>query len=460
MKKEQLIAQLKQLNATELADFVISLLGEDRALDLRIESLALRSNPEGLTRQVKSQIQSIKRGRRFIEYGESFQLASRLAALIDDIEQVILPYSPKNAFELTDLLLFIHGSVMNRVDDSGGVVGGEFLRANVLWLKAAKAWGNESIDWLTKIYDLVAQEDYGVLDALLPNTHILLNEQQLKQLAWRYENEIRQQFKKEGTSNTTSRPTFELIKLSSKLHQVAEALADPELYEHATLLLSAMPNSLQIKSIVEQYVLFNQPKKALKWLDKPWQADELTRLQLLNKVYELMNDKPKLREVREQIYQTTQTAEALNELIELLHEEEKQLVLAKAVDEAEQCQTLYIAVDKLLYLKQYEKAQNLVLSRLDELARTFYSRLTDYVKVFEKQHCLLAVVACYRVLTNDILDNARSKAYSHAARYMKKLIELDNQIKNYQSLETAEQYYQTLQELHGRKRSFWSKISD
>ncbi|WP_163836330.1 DUF6880 family protein [Spartinivicinus ruber] len=460
MKKEQLIAQLKQLDSTVLAEFVISLLGEDRTLDLKIESLALRSNPEGLTRQAKSQIQSIKRGRRFIEYGESFQLAGRLSAIIDDIEQVILPHSPKSAFELTDLLLSIHSDVMNRVDDSGGVIGGEFLRANVLWLNAAKAWGNNNIDWLAKIYDLVEQEDYGVLDALLPNANLLLNEQQLRQLSWRYENEIRTQLKKEGTHNSYTRPTFELIKLTTKLHQVAQALADPELYEHATLLLSPTPNSMQIQSLVEQYLLFNQAEKALKWLDQPWTNDEITRYQLLNKVYELMNNKPKLREVREKIYQTTQTAEALNELIELLPEEEKQQVLSKAVDEAEQCNMLYIAIDKLVYLKQFEKAQNLILKRFKELPSVPYKRLNDYVKAFDKQKCLLAVIACYRVLTDDILDNAHSKAYNHAARYLKKLIALDSQIQDYQSLKTAEEYYQTLQELHGRKRSFWSRVND
>jgi len=106
-----------------------------------------------------------------------------------------LTTSPKHAFEVVDRFLATAESVLNRVDDSGGAVGEIFRQAVLLWLTAAKARQEANVDWLERVYQLYQQNDYGVLDPLLPNAHLLLTQDQLKQLAWRYENELRKALK-------------------------------------------------------------------------------------------------------------------------------------------------------------------------------------------------------------------------------------------------------------------------
>lgn len=95
--------------------------------------------------------------------------------------------SPKHAFELVDKFLATAEPVLNRVDDSGGDVGEVYRQAVLLWLTAARGWQDASVDWPERVYQLYQQNDYGVLDPLLPNAHLLLSQDQLKQLAWRYE---------------------------------------------------------------------------------------------------------------------------------------------------------------------------------------------------------------------------------------------------------------------------------
>lgn len=47
------------------------------------------------------------------------------------------------------------------------------------------------MDWPERVYQLYQQNDYGVLDPLLPNAQLLLTRDQLEQLAWRYESALR-----------------------------------------------------------------------------------------------------------------------------------------------------------------------------------------------------------------------------------------------------------------------------
>lgn len=85
----------------------------------------------------------------------------------------------------------------------------------------------------------------------------------------------------------------------------------------------------------------------------------------------------------------------------------------------------------LLCLDKPEQAQLLVLANLDDIANCFYESLLKLAKRFEQQECWLAVTVCYRSLLWDILNKVRSKAYSYAARYYKKLAIISGYIEHY-----------------------------
>ena len=65
---------------------------------------------------------------------------------------------------------------------------------------------------------------------------------------------------------------------------------------------------------------------------------------------------------------------------------------------------------------------------------------------------------CYRRLLRNILDEKRSKAYGHAARYYRRLEQLDSQIDDYGRLRDHIVFVEDLRAAHGRKYGFWNRV--
>jgi hypothetical protein len=65
----------------------------------------------------------------------------------------------------------------------------------------------------------------------------------------------------------------------------------------------------------------------------------------------------------------------------------------------------------------------------------------------------------YRALLESILDRAQSKAYPHAACYLRRLGTLAKKIRAWSPIAPHESYLQTLRARHDRKRAFWAQMS-
>jgi len=456
MELEELQRRLSDLDKEVLQDFVLDLYLHVSELADRIETLVLYNEPAALRKAIAKRIQAVKRGRRFIDYRASFSFARDLEMIIADIEGGLLASSPNDAFALADQFLATADAVLNRVDDSGGVVADVYRAAVLLWLTAAEHWRDSGIDWVERVHQLYQDNDYGVLDPLLPNSHILLNRDQLTQLAWRYESATRQAMKAQAADGEFNWPA---TKSAVALGMVAEALKDPVLYERSVLIRSPEPNDLQKQDIVAMYLRFNCNDEALHWLSSPWQARfETDRLRLLDQAYSQSGDRQHLSQVRQQIYQREQNYASFARYLETLHDDEKNAARLEAIRRAEQGVDVVVSADLLLQLGETDRAQALVLSRHQQLADGFYESLARLAKDLEQADCLLAATACYRALLLDILKRARSKAYTHAARYYRKLDAMANGIKGYAPLEGHQAFLAQLEKDHGRKRSFWARV--
>ena len=456
MNVDTLKEKLADIDADILRNFIFDLYLRYPELSDKIEALTLANDPVALSKVLRKRIASLKRGRRFIDYRASFDFARELEAALADIESGLLERSPEHAFDLVDRFLATAESVLNRVDDSGGAVGEVYRQAVLLWLTAAKGWRDANVDWLERIYQLYQQNDYGVLDPLLPNAHLLLTPDQLKQLAWRYENALRKALK-----SPEQEDKLNLVALHSgvALGQIADALRDPALYERSVLIHSPQPNNLQMKSICEKYLQYEQPEMAMRYLNQAWEDRfEHDRLELLDKVCVKTGDRKQLKVIRSRLFQSEQSYASFTRYLEALDEDEKEKACSAAIKQAEQGGNIVVSADLLLNLNQTERAQALVLARHQELAECFYDSLLRLAKAFEKADCNLAATACYRALLLDILAQARSKAYGHGARYYKKLEALAKRIKEFKPLPTHHAFVQQLHSAHGRKKSFWARL--
>ncbi len=461
MKIDDVQQKLGDLDADVVKDFVLDLYLQYPELHDRIEALVLYNDPAALAKSILKRIQSVSRGRKFIDYQMSFSFARDLELIVADIESGLLDSSPKHALDLMTKFLATSNKVFERVDDSSGDIGGVYRESVLLWLTAAKAWKDATaagakVNWLERVYQLNSENDYGVYDPLLPNSAILLEQEQLHQLAWRYESELRQALK-----NPSEEDKFNMAALSRRvaLGSVAEALKDPSLYERATLIDSPKPNELQKKSIIEMYLRFEQADEALRWLDTPWEARfEQDRLHLLEQAHLQKGNAEPLKQTRFQFYQREQSYASFMRYFELLDDDEKPAARQEAIQLAEQGNLLESNIDMLLSLDEAERAEKLVLANLGDIANCFYESLLKLAKRFEQQQYWLAATACYRSLLWDILERARYKAYSHAARYYKKLVVISESIQDYAPLIGHAEFIQELNVKHGRKRSFWERV--
>ncbi len=456
MNIEEIEKKLTQLETKVIIDFVMNLYIYNPELHPQIERLILRNDPSEFAKAINKRIQSVKRGRKFVDYYASQSFALDLESITHDIETGLLQSSPALAFDLVDKFLATAEKVLERCDDSNGYIGEVYREATLLWLNAASRWTDSKENWLERVYQLYQQNDYGILDPLLPNSHLLLSDEQLKQLAWRYESELKQAIK-----TPTKNKGFNLLTLSPSvaLCSVAEALKDPSLHERATLLTSPKPNDLQKKTIVKMYLKFEQVDKALEWLNTPWDSRfSYDRLSLLDNVYCLNGDHEKLKEVRYQLYQSLREYDDFKNYLDILNENEKKEAIAEAIATAEQAKNFSTEVTMLFELGEDKRAQNLVLSNPVDAANCYYSYLLEFAKRFEKSTLPLAAIACYRYLLLDILARAKSKSYGHAVKYYKKLAQLDTQVESYAILISYDDFLQQLKAEHGRKRSFWDRL--
>jgi hypothetical protein len=457
MELEELQRRLSELGRDVLQNFVLDLYLHVPELADRIETLVLYNEPAALRKAIAKRIQAVKRGRRFIDYRDSFSFAQDLEMIIADIEAGLLDCSPKDAFALADQFLASAEAVLNRVDDSGGAVADVYRAAVLIWLKAAAHCDDSGIDWVERVYQLYGSNDYGVLDPLLPNSHILLDRDQLTQLAWRYESETRKAMKAQAADGGLNWPA---LKSGVALGMVAEALKDPLLYERSVLIQSPKPNDLQKKSIVAMYLRFNRNDEALRWLTSTWQARfEADRLRLLEQAYSQSGDRARLSQVCYRIYLREQSYASFERYLETLDDDdEKNAARLEAIRAAEHGNDVVVSANLLLQLGEADRAQALVLSRHRQLADAFYDSLAKLAKHLEQADCLLAATACYRALLLDILNQARSKAYAHAARYYGKLEAMADRINDYAPLDSHQAFVSRLEQDHGRKRSFWAKL--
>ncbi len=456
MNIDILIKLIGQQDQKVLAGFILNLYNNYPELDKHIETLAMMSDPKELTKSLKKRIQSLKRGRKFIDYRAAFSFSRDLDMLLGDIKNGLLTTNPENAYKLTKLFLETAPSVLNRLDDSSGAVSDVYKNAVLLWLTAASAWGSEKENWLDHLYELYETNDYGVLDPLLSNSHILLTKEQLQQLAWRYESQLRKALKQKSEHELLN---SKALHFQVALGQVARALKDPELYERSILIATPKPNDLLKKSIITMHLEHRKPKAALDWLTKAWDSRfEIDRLELLDQAYGQLKDKNQQIKIRRKLFEAQQTHTNLVRYMELLDDDEKKAAHREAVRVAESGKQLIDNARLLLMIGESEKAEQLIVTQAAELSENAYNLLLRLTKRMEQHECHLGTTACYRALLIDILNQGRSKAYGHGARYLKKLNTISAEIKNYAPLENHQDFVSKLKKQHGLKKSFWSKV--
>lgn len=447
--QKPLANQLERLGAAALAQVLTELAEEDQALSDRLEGLTLRNDPVLLAKALRRRLTSVRRGRRFIPYRESFAFSLKLDAWLADVEEGLMEEAPEVAVELLERFLQSDTSIFHRVDDSGGSVGFVFRRACGLW---AQALGQTapSRDRVDRVYDLHAENSYGVRDGLLDEVAVVLNEFEMRRLATRYEQDVEDAMaaSREGARD------FSVFSAVAAMGQVACALEDAKLYERSVRVHSPDPNHLQLRGIAENYLRFGPTERAVELLE------DSRNLDLLVDALTAVGDTERLRDARKRLFEKTLYPGHLEGYVALLPESDQEAVAGWAVELALGAPDLGAAVRLLLSLGEVERAEGLIVDRSAELGGGYYGGLLALAELGEEGGSPLIESVCLRALTEDVLDAGRTKAYRHARRYCARLQRLEDSITDRRGLTSHDDFMALLREKHGRKYSFWKLIKD
>lgn len=460
--------QLKDLPSAVLIAIIDDLYGRygdiDDIIDSHIEAFAEpvpvkptkkgRKTDNKPTRALERQLDLIIEDDRFIDYRASHGYADRLHSLLLDIE-ALAEDNPAQALPLVEDMLNRHDAIVEGVDDSDGEVGDALRHAVDLWLDIAarlRSSGHDTRNWSETILGFYDKNDYGCLDDIISHSGNLLTEDELRQLAWRFENDAKKALNDKRITGYNRKAAHACIGIKS----VAEALGDIELFEKGTLITSPQPNTMQIEQIVEFALHIDALERAAHWLQQPqWKQDKSRHARLNNLLLQKQGNIKQLKQNLLQAFQDTPNEYTLMAYWEFANTKEKQATSKQVLQLADSMKDRVAAIQLLLMTGATEKAAQQLIQHHANLGKVFYGTLLDWIKPFNTLKSPLATILCYRLLLADLLDSGRSKAYHHGADYFHALLKLDKKKPDYQGLDDAQTFIRQLQQKHWRKQSFW-----
>jgi hypothetical protein len=116
--------------------------------------------------EIKKEISSLRRSHHFIDYYE----ASGFSPHLDDIRNSIVNLSekyPKEAFVLIKKFMESHESVMNRCDDSDGIISGSYVEACDKFGEIGKLANISVGEAVDLVFAMFMENSYGIYDGVI-----------------------------------------------------------------------------------------------------------------------------------------------------------------------------------------------------------------------------------------------------------------------------------------------------
>jgi len=185
------------------------------------------------------------------------------------------------------------------------------------------------------------------------------------------------------------------------------------------------------------------------------------RVSLEARILEALDDKSAAQALRWHCFETALSADILREYLKRLPDFEDieagecghALALEKANPEA--------ALQFFLDWPRLDLAAELIVTHHPHWDGRAWHILPKVATLLEHDYPLAATIL-YRALLDDILNSARSKAYSHGAKYLGKLTLLAGDADDAAPSGIADHatYLAGLKKTHPRKSGFWTRVDD
>ncbi len=445
--------KLAELGADRLAETLLDL--ADRDADVARTVARLTSAPAENVHRFRASLTRI-RAARFVPYHAASGYAADLRALLADLEAGVP--DPRTGVELVAAFYRADADAFESCDDSDGLVGDVFrFDARDVFTRYAR--GCEDKDWLVEVIaDLVAADDYGVRSAVLDTASQYLPEPALRAFADRLLEEA-QRAKGTGRHDAFDAPGIHWYLL---VEAVARQLNDPRLFERVRRAWSPQLGVAACKDISEAWLAAGQPAIALSWLERVDPGEgfmQYEREDLLRTIHEQLGNREEVERIVWKRFHDARSAETLGDLLKVIGDDRRAAVIADAA--AAILQNGAFAPGDARFLVECDRVADAADYVFTHHGRVNGDDWWDLVPLAESlnQEPLAATVV-YRALLDSILARAQSRAYAHAARYLRRLDGLASLIKDWRALAPHAVYAAAVRARHGRKRSFWTRYDE
>ncbi len=434
-KREITKEEVVGIDHVVLANLVFRQIEHDDALYKKVEKLLLVSDPKALVAQIKKEIGSIKRGRKFISYYESFEFAKKIEAIVDDIKELVK--DKKSASKLYKELILTDSKVYGRSDDSSGSIQMSYALAN----KGYK----ESIDVLSEdeiykdILEMRICEGFGVRDVFSED----IPESVLQR--------VYDQFYEIAQKDNA----FDNIQT---LLSAAHYLKKPQLYIDALKLQKEEIYPYQKVDIAQEYKYANNPQKALEILEDvddlgANSVEKFYEIQIW--AYEQLGKSLDITRTYKEWYEKYKSVHILKKYLDRLEGSLKESELQKALLEANTF-SFSQAMHFFKELDAQELAAQYIFANHDKLETEYFyqKEFNSLVKWLQENHPQEAILLC-RDLCEKQLATSQSKYYPSGINALKKAIKIEKEHNITEwKIEDNVTYMQNLFEKHNRKPKF------
>ena len=452
---EDLEAFIAGLGAATLSNVLIELARDVEAVRKRLDRLRPASQPKALATAFKATLTGWRRATRFIGYRDSHAFGGELEGWLGQIERELVPHDPAAALALAESFIESDAKFFERADDSDGAIGDAVREACRLWLRAAVLCKPPPQGWTARLFQLANADEYGARDELLRSANLLLDEEALRVLVDRFDQEL---IAGVNAADSGQLPPS-VFSASGSLHLLSGALGDPDVHVRAVLRYSPQPNAMQRQGFARAYLNLGRAEDALPWLDGDWGHLESSRQRLQAEALDAMGRASDSADIRRQLFDETAAVGDFRAWIELLPPDSHVTAIEHAARRAHASADPVIAARLLLEVRDERGAELALIDHADTINGNNYGELVPLAEALEARELLRGATACYRALLLAILARAYARAYGHAAQYFKKLTEIALQQPDLQPLATHESFEAIVRTKHARKVAFWSYVN-
>lgn len=467
-------ANLEALGATRLAQLLIEVSTGSAEIKRRLRlELAHNLGPEELARDVQKRLTSIRRSSSFVGWRKRKTLIKDLNTQAAMITQKIAVDAPTLAFDLLWDFIELAPSVYERVDDSRGDVAEVFQSALLQFEDIAPRVVLSPENLAIRVWDALCDNRYGEFNGIIPILAQALDNDGLEHLKM-----LVQAHQKAPIEDTEDHAALQFLRdlrssdgnfavdqktqlVKSCLQDIATAQGDIDAYiaQYSVRDLKRP----RIAATVAQLLLDNaRPQDALDVLSAAnqsgattgktqWDAALIAGLLALNRVEDAQQH-------RWVCFTETLDPQVLRDYLKLLPDFEDIEFEDAAKIHAMQFYDVIAALNFFLEWSDLGSTARLIEARINEVDGDLYHILTPAAETLRDKHPLAAVLL-WRAMINHTLWEGRTSRYGHVVDHLMDCAAADNELADYGTYKTHEQYLNDLRLQHKHKSSFWAKLS-